>query len=265
MSDSDTPIRRILLPVDISQDSLSALAAAFDLAAAVGAEVCGLFIEDSELLAASALPFTREIGSHSGIATKIGAADIQHRFRFIADKARQSVTAIGMERKVSSSFHVGRGKVTEQILTAAGQADVVALGKTGWSNRPGRTPGTTCLEVLAGSRVPVLVVERGTILGPPIIAVNDGTAGGQRALEVARHLQQKLRWEMAIVAARGLTDADLVTKTIRHFRSQLLVLPASFPLSEHAPNLKCPVLFVPSFAVVHKVLDLQQKEDGGDL
>ena len=245
MSDRDTARRRILLPVDISQDSLSALSAAFDLAAAIDAEVYGLFIEDSELLAASTLPFTHEIGSHSGIARKIGVADIQHRFRFVADKARQSVAAAGIQHNVSSSFHVGQGKVTEQILTAAGAADVVVLGKAGWSNNSARTPGSTCLEVMAGSRVPVLVVERGATLGSPILAVHDDTAAGQRAVELARDLQQKLQWELAIFTAHGFVDGNLVLQKLQNFRSQLLVLPASFPLREHAPDLKCPVLFVP--------------------
>ena len=67
MSKTASRVQRILLPVDLSRDSLAAVDVAFDLAAALGGEISGLFIEDAELLTAGSLPFAREVGSSSGI------------------------------------------------------------------------------------------------------------------------------------------------------------------------------------------------------
>jgi hypothetical protein len=56
MTEVSAKLWRILLPLDVSRDSLTALQAAFDLAAALGGEVSGLFIEDASLLAAGSFP-----------------------------------------------------------------------------------------------------------------------------------------------------------------------------------------------------------------
>ncbi len=70
MSEVRAEIRRVLLPLDVSRDSLTALEIASNLAAALGGEVSGLFIEDTELLTAGSLPFAREVGSFSGISRR---------------------------------------------------------------------------------------------------------------------------------------------------------------------------------------------------
>ena len=62
----DLIIRRILVGLDASPRSLSALEVACDLAARFRAELEGLFVEDIDLLRACELPFTREIRFFSG-------------------------------------------------------------------------------------------------------------------------------------------------------------------------------------------------------
>src|SRR3990172_2409627 len=160
MSEIDRKLQRILLPLDVSRDSLTALEIAFNLAASLGSEIAGLFIEDAALLLAGSLPFAREVGSLSGIRRQIGSEDIEHRFRAVASKARQAILEAGDRLKVRSSFRVARGEVPAEILTAAMEADLVILGKTGWSAGGFRRPGSTCLAILSRSRIPVLIVER---------------------------------------------------------------------------------------------------------
>jgi nucleotide-binding universal stress UspA family protein len=231
--------------MDLSRDSLTALEIAMNLAAALGGEVSGLFVEDAELLMAGSLPFAREVGSFSGITRRIGSEDIQHRFQAVAGKARNTLAEAGHRLKVPTSFHVGRGNVSAEILTAADDADLVVLGKAGWSLGAFRKPGRTCLAILSRSRIPVLIVERGAMLSPPILVVNDGTANGKRALEFARELGRSLGWEIAVFAAREMPAGDEVLQRIRQDKPLLIVLPSSLPLSERATQLKCPLLFVP--------------------
>jgi nucleotide-binding universal stress UspA family protein len=242
MSEAAGKRRRILLPVDVSRDSLTALEIAFDLAAALGGEISGLFIEDARLVAAGSLPFAREVGSMSGIRRSIGIADIEERFRAVADAARTALDEAGRRLKVPSSFRVARGDVPGEILSAAVDADLVVLGKAGWSAGTFRKPGSTCLTILSRSRVPVLIVEKGVRLSPPIMVVHDGAAG-ERALAFARALSSELGWDVAAFPVEEALQSGGVFERARQEKPRLIVLPSS--LSERLPSWTCPVLFVP--------------------
>jgi nucleotide-binding universal stress UspA family protein len=245
MSKIEVELKRILLPLDVSRDSLTALDVAFDLAAALGGEVSGLFIEDAELLAAGNLPFLREVGSLSGSKCRITTSDIEHRLHAVARKAHEALNAAAEKMHVPSSFRITRGDVPEQILTATEQADIVVLGKAGWSVGQIRKPGRTCLKILSCSHVPVLIVEKGVRLSPLILAVHDDTEAGARALDFARELSRRLEWGIAVFSARGFATGDAIVQNVAQDTPRLIVLPASLSLTQCAFQLKCPVLFVP--------------------
>jgi nucleotide-binding universal stress UspA family protein len=245
MSDTTATLRRILLPVDVSRDSLTALKVAFDLAAALAGEVSGLFIEDAQLLKAGSLPFAREVGSVSGISRRIESADIQDRFRTVATRARTAVTEAGHRLKVPTAFRVGQGDVVAEILEAASTADLVVLGKSGWAPGSLRTPGRTCLTILSQSPVPVLVVEHDGGIAPPIFVAHDESPNGKRAVNFAHNLSRVLKWKIAVFSVLGMSSADDVLRRIREAKPCLVVLPSSLPLKKLASRLPCPVLFVP--------------------
>jgi nucleotide-binding universal stress UspA family protein len=245
MSDVTFKLQRILLPLDVSRDSLSALDIAFELAAATGGEVTGLFVEDAELLAAGSLPFAREVGSASGISRRIESTDILHRFQAVAGKARDALAQATQRDKVRSSFRVGRGDVSTEILSATTDADMIVLGKAGWSPGAFRKPGGTCSAILSQSQIPVLIVERGAKPSPPMLAIHDDTAAGRRALQVARELGHSLGWKVVVFSVHGLSTADEVLQRIHQHKPHLLVLPSSLPFSEKACQLKCALLVVP--------------------
>jgi nucleotide-binding universal stress UspA family protein len=237
--------RRILLPLDVSRDSLCALDVAFSLAAALRGEVTGVFIEDADLLAAVGMPFAREVGSFSGISKRIRGADLEDGFRVVADKARDAVIQAGRKLKVPTSFRVVRGDVCDEILTAAADADLVILGKAGWSAGAVRTPGSTCLSVLSRSRIPVLIAEHGTRFGPPIMVVHDKTEAGHRAMEAGHELSRSLDWDIVVFWVEGMSETDEVLEKMNEDKPCFMVLPSSLPLRERPHRLKWPVLFVP--------------------
>lgn len=245
MPDAGSNIRRILLPVDLSRDSLAAVGVAFHLAAALGGEVSGLFIEDAELLMAGSLPFLREVGSSSGIARRIDHSDIEHRLSAVAHEARAKLTQTGKQMQVRSCFRVTRGDVSAEILTASGEADLVVLGKAGWSAGMLRKPGRTCLSILEKSRIPVLIVERGGSLLPPILVVHDDTEAGRRSLEFARNLSHNLKWQLVVFAAREISTGNEIIRRIQRHKPRLIVLPTSLPLARRTDQLHCPLIFVP--------------------
>jgi nucleotide-binding universal stress UspA family protein len=245
MTDFSAKLWRLLLPLDVSRDSLTALQAAFELAAALGGEVSGLFIEDTSLLAAGSLPFAREVGSLSGNREPIGSSDIEGRFQAVANRARNAIGEAGQRLNVRFSFRVTRGDVPSEILTAAADADMVILGKASWSIGTFRKPGRTCLAILSGSRIPVLIMEQGATLAAPILAVNDGTPAGRRAVDFAHELSRNLGWGIAVFTVHGMSTGEDVLNSIRQEKPRLIVLPSSLPLKECASKLTRAVLVVP--------------------
>jgi nucleotide-binding universal stress UspA family protein len=245
MSRTAAKLKKILLPVDVSRDSLCAVHVAFDLAAALGAEVSGLFVEDTQLLAAGSLPLAREVGSSSGISRRIGSIDIHKRFQAVACRARELLAQTADRMKVRSSFHICQGDVSSEILSASSAADMLVIGKAGWALGRFGKPGRTCLSILAQSQIPVMIVEQGVTLSPSILAVHDDSEAGRRAVEFAHRLGEMLRWEITVFTAQGIPTGDDVLERIHPGKSYLIILPSSLPLGECAHRLKSPVLFVP--------------------
>jgi nucleotide-binding universal stress UspA family protein len=237
-------LRRILLPLDLSRDSLAALETALGLAAALDGEVLGLFIEDEQLLAAANLPFAREVGSFSGLTRRIEGLDMERSFRATADKARNALAANGRRLNVRSSFQVSRGNVAAEILTATSDTDLVVLGKAGWSIAGRGEPGSTCRAMLLQTRVPMLIVEGGMKVVPPVLVTDDDSPAGRRAHQVAKQISDALDWNLVVLAIQGISGSAVTFEDMR-LKPRLLVLPLTPHSNEHAYQLKCPLLFVP--------------------
>ncbi len=168
-------IRRILVALDASSHSFSALAAAAELAAELEAELLGLFVEDIELLKVAELPYERQIVSFSGVLRDLDKAGLEQELRLQAGRARRALEAAAKHSKVRWSFRVTRGAVVTEVLAAASVSDLITLGKTGWS-RPGkRGLGATARTVLAQASGSVLLLERDIDLSHPLMVLFDSS------------------------------------------------------------------------------------------
>jgi nucleotide-binding universal stress UspA family protein len=74
--------------------------------------------------------------------------------------------------------------ISVELVAAALEADLVILGKTGWSGR--RRAGSTTRTMIVQSPRQVLILQRRVRLGVPILVAYDGSPTGQKALEAAR-------------------------------------------------------------------------------
>jgi hypothetical protein len=90
-----------------------------------------------------------------------------------------------------------------------------------------------------------LIVEAGITLAKPILAVNDGTVAGRRAVDFAFELSRSLGWEIAVFAAEGMSTSNDVLNKLSGEKSHLIVFPGSLPLSECPSRLKHAVVFIP--------------------
>jgi nucleotide-binding universal stress UspA family protein len=229
--DRELVIRRILVALDASPGSLAALGTATRLAELFHAELRGLYVEDVNLLRASELPFTREIGIHSGAQRRLDLGEIERQLREQAELARRALTDSARRARVRSSFRISRGAVISELITAASEMDLVIVGKSGWSPIERRRLGSTARDLLTQATRPALVLERGSRLRHPLAVVCDGSALGQRALQVAATLARREGSQGRGVVARYRTlhewTASRVAEILKEDSAGGLVVPAT--------------------------------------
>ncbi|MEJ2557433.1 MAG: universal stress protein [Anaerolineae bacterium] len=181
-------IRRILVALDASPHSLAALEAAAELAAGLKAELLGLFVEDINLLRLAELPFAREMGDFSTTRRQLDILEVERELRAQASRARRALAIVAGRAQVPWSFRVARGMIAAELLTAATEADLVILGKVGWSPTGRRHMGSTARAVLSQATCLTLILQEGVRLSLPILVVYDGSTIAQKALAAAIRL-----------------------------------------------------------------------------
>jgi nucleotide-binding universal stress UspA family protein len=194
-------IRRILVALDASPDSLAALEAAVALAAQIEAELQGLFIEDVELLRMAESPLAREILYPSAKAAPLSRAGMEQRLKTESERARHALSEAAERARVPWSFRSVRGEVSAELLAAAGATDLLCLGKLGWSLGSQARLGSTAL-CLAASTIPVLLHLAPRASGTlPTLVYYDGSAAAKRAVRAAVQLANGAGGLTILVAA----------------------------------------------------------------
>ncbi len=272
MSDSEK-IRRILVAIDASTQSLAALEIAAQLAADLGAELAGLYVEDINLIRLAALPAVLEIGGASARSRRLDEHRMSRQLRSQAARAAQAMAEVAGRSKVRWSFTVARGSIETELLQAATETDLLILGRAGWSGK--RKLGSTARKLIAAGPKRTLVIERGEWRFPTLMTVYDGSDLSQRALDTAidiggylaigivaddeEHAKKLQREVAAKLKLMGLEARYrwLVRANTRELADMLhtqdkciLILPAGSPLlegkslPEALEQLKCPVLLI---------------------
>lgn len=184
-------IRRILVAVDGSSHSYSALEAAAELAGSLDAEMLAVFVEDENLLRFSELTRSREVSLYSAERQRLDRRSVEQMFSQMAARARELLHRVSQDAGVRSvSFRTARGQVARRLLEEARDADLVTLGTRGWT--PGLRPGSTVRTFLEEPDTPpVLVIREGLRLGTCPFAVHDGTESGRSAIRLAALLARR--------------------------------------------------------------------------
>lgn len=212
MSEERRPlhVRRILVALDASADSLAGLDASARLAAELGAELLGMFVEDEQLLRVADLEVSRRVVATSGASRDLEPGELERHLRAQARRAQREMQATAERFRVPWSFRSVRGRVVEELVTAAREADLVTLGARGSS--PGRGPGSTVRALLAESERPVLVLQRNAPLGPAIHALHDGSAAADEALRTAAGLCREGALLEVLVTVRDPSEARRIRR-----------------------------------------------------
>ncbi|MEJ2238448.1 MAG: universal stress protein [Gemmatimonadales bacterium] len=192
-------IRRIVIAVDASPTSQAAIQATAELAAAWGAELLGIFVEDVNLLRMASLPFASEVGSHSGKFRRIDPDNLRRQLRWQAERARRELESAARALGVTVVFRVARGRVNEELLAALSEADLLSLGKGGKTLAARLGLGSTARAIAAGASGRVLLLSHVSRVAGPVVAVYDGSPSGERALASAMELARGLKTDLTVL------------------------------------------------------------------
>jgi nucleotide-binding universal stress UspA family protein len=186
---TDEPgVRRILVALDAAAHDPALLDAAAALAARLGAELIGLFIEDLDLLRSAELPFVRQVSFLTACAEELDAPTTERELRVMAERAERRLTAAAHQNQVKCSFRVVRGNVARELSAAAEEADLVIVEESARPlSRHLRVPAPCRDATLQVSRS-VLLYRRGAETEGPICAIYDGSPEGDQALAMAAKL-----------------------------------------------------------------------------
>lgn len=181
----ETP--RILVALDASRHSLTALKAAAELASLMHAELQAVFVEDVNLLRLAGLPFVHEIGLYSATQRPFDGPTAEREFRMLANQMRRAVAQTAVSARVNWSFQIARGNVEQELLTASSAAEFLTLGRVG--RTPGKRFGSTARRVARQALCPVFLLgDEG--LTYPLAVIHTGSPASERTLDLAVVLMQ---------------------------------------------------------------------------
>lgn len=215
MNDRDTRIRRILIALDSSVSPPDTLEVAADLARRLRAELEGLFVEDNELLQLSALPFTSQVNLTTGGRQPLNTAELEVQMANLAEGARRRLEAIAKRDRVAWSFRKVRGRIAQEIATAAETADLVII-EGGHHGGPAYAriglPATATVKRITRS---VLILRHGRRFDGTVYVVFDGTPQSEKALKMAASLAPTHEMLTILLPEKAQTDRSALEAQAR--------------------------------------------------
>jgi nucleotide-binding universal stress UspA family protein len=200
---------RILILLDGSRPSLSALEVAAQMARARQAEVLGVFVEEVSLLRCAGYGFAREVGASSGVARPLDAAALQSRMRAQAEQVRRALReALATAGEGQTLVHC-RGAVAEEVLGLLQPGDLLILGRVGWSGVAGARLGSTARRLVGQAPGEVLLwtESRPRPECRVVVLLNHDREGNQRALLAAVERARRTHCPLTVLV-RGPETGD---------------------------------------------------------
>lgn len=198
-NNNDILFRRILVAVDTSAHSQAALKAAVNLAKITKADIHGLFVREEHWKKISRLPSATAINELTGETSSLEEESFEQELKKLQRRLRRQLQYMSLQYKINHSWKTTQGNVTEEILAAARDADLITIGRRGRSFMQQKKLGSTAKAVIQKADKPVLVLKKGLSLNQRITVVYDATPPSQRALKLALALAERNEGRLSIL------------------------------------------------------------------
>ena len=219
-------VRRIVVAIDSSSNAASALEEAAGLAARLHAELEGVYVQDINLVRLAGLPVGREIQFLTGKGRDFTADALEADTRAQEFAARQAMAAAAARARVAYAFRIARGQVDVEILSAAGNGDLLILGIRNRSPWGGARLGRTTRAALEHAPRSVLISKPGARpAGVPLVCY-DGSGGSPRALDAGLYLFGMPEGRLAVlILADDVAAAETLCREVEARLAPLNVRP----------------------------------------
>jgi hypothetical protein len=183
-------MQRVLVAMD-SPAAQYLLPAAAELAAQFQAELLGLFVENTDLLRLSGLPFAEEVCSSSAVARPLTREIVECRLRTLAEQLRRSLAETARQADVRWSFIIARGTVHRLLEESTRESDVLLL------------PQRVAAAEVTRHEPPQFVPRS------PIAVVFDGSTEAERALAIGGQAAERQGRALLVVLATDVSAETL--------------------------------------------------------
>jgi len=181
-------VDHILVSLDSSKHSFAALRAAIQLAHHYHAAITGLFVEDIALLNLAEMPFRQEVGEYTAIVRNISADGMTRSIFVQSKRINRTFQKLIHNSELMGEFSVLRGEVSESILKASEECDLLILGKSGTNPLRKKRLGSTAQALSKDPKIPILLVEEENLIDTPLTVIYESSQIGLITLETARDL-----------------------------------------------------------------------------
>jgi len=123
--------RRMIIALSAGGGGDEGLAAAVEIAAAMGLDIEGLFIEDEAVLGLAALPFLREIEARSFASRPLDPARLEREMRHAAAARQKALAEAARRTRTTFRFHAVRGEIEAIVARSAGATDIMVVIEPG--------------------------------------------------------------------------------------------------------------------------------------
>ena len=199
--------------------------AATTLAAAVGAEVLGLFIQEDAMIDLAGLPFAQALNVGGGPPKSLSPETMLEAFNRHATLSRRILSAQAEKDRVNWSFSAERGDLRDRLYATVAGGDYLVLAGNG------RGFGTHHLidELRAcppGARgVVVTTHHRTSSAVGPVIAIDDGDETGKGTVALATRIADVTGSPfMLFVIAENDAEADRITQRAKQITPRNLTI-----------------------------------------
>ncbi len=211
-------IRSIVVALDGSEHSFTALKAAMALAGPGRAEIRPVFVDDRDMqrrLLVEAIPTaTLDPGFRPDLSANL--VQMEQTIDETAGRVRAQLKAAS---KGKLKLRVVEGDPVEVLVNESMSADLIAMGRSDYAPATGPVKlGKVTRALIRRSPCPVLAVQDGDVIRPPFLLPYSGSTQSNRALRLAAELANafKARLEVLVVGDKPQEAKELTGEARRY-------------------------------------------------